>query len=110
MRRQRQDGTTLTANFAAADLDRLTAIREEFLELLYEARRLLKRQGGPAYERAQFNWLTQIETALKNEPGFVSGSRTTMEDTLAELRKFAEGSITESFAPAVAKHFVKKTH
>lgn len=66
-------------------LERLREIQYEMLELLDEAKRILRDDfGGMTYERANAYWLAHVKMALTKDHGFLGGSMVDMEDTLAE--------------------------
>lgn len=64
---------------------RLVEIQDEMLDLLTEAKRLVRHEGGISWERAKGYWVAQIETALSNEHDYLGGSMCTMQDTINEL-------------------------
>ena len=69
-------------------LDRLKEIRDEMLELLDEADRILRRDfGGLIYERAKSYWLAHVKMALTKDHGYLGGSMVDFEDTLKEIEE-----------------------
>lgn len=69
-------------------LDRLEEIRDEMLELLDEADRILRRDfGGLIYERAKSYWLAHVKMALTKDHGYLGGSMVDFEDTLKEIEE-----------------------
>lgn len=69
------------------DHDRLVAIQTQMTDLLTEAKKLLRREGGISWDRARSYWLAEIEVALSDRHDYVGGSMCTMQDTIAELRE-----------------------
>lgn len=63
------------------DFDRLVEIQSEMLELLQEAKQLLRNEGF-AYEQAKAYWLAHIEMGLTNDSSYVGKSMCSMEDTI----------------------------
>jgi hypothetical protein len=64
--------------------DRLEEIKDEMLELLHEARRLVRTTAERS--RAESYWLPHIEMALHDDHEYLGGSMCTMTDTIAGLR------------------------
>jgi hypothetical protein len=69
---------------------RLVNIQNEMLELLDEASRLVRNNGGQEWERAKAYWVAQISMALSNNHNYVGGSMCTMEDTIENLAPVEE--------------------
>lgn len=69
------------------DINRLEEIKEEMLELLDEADRLLSGAEGMVYDRAKAYWIPHIKMALTKEHDYLGGSMETLEDTIEELRE-----------------------
>ncbi|MHC4464217.1 MAG: hypothetical protein ACYS30_22735 [Planctomycetota bacterium] len=68
------------------DTIRLEEIQNEMLELLREAKSLIRRSGDSrTFERARSYWLAHVEMALTKEHGYMGGSMVTMQDTIEEL-------------------------
>ena len=65
--------------------DRLQEIQEEMLNLMDEAKTLLRQENRYVLERAQSYWIPQIEIALSREHNYVASCICCMEDTIAEL-------------------------
>jgi hypothetical protein len=77
-------------------VEKLETIQGWMMELLEEARKILKKEvGGMAYERADAYWLAHVETALKKETRYLGGSMVTMDDTIEEVREVAEEKAEE---------------
>lgn len=67
------------------DPERLAEIKDEMLELLEEAKGILREVGGVIAARAEAYWLPHIRTALDREYSYLGSSMTTMQDTVNEL-------------------------
>ncbi|MBI4471434.1 MAG: hypothetical protein HY646_02125 [Acidobacteria bacterium] len=67
------------------DIDRLKEIQTELLDLLDEAKQILRREGGMVYERARSYWLAHATMAITKESEWLGGSLINMDDTLTEL-------------------------
>lgn len=70
------------------DVDRLEEIREEIMELMDEAKKIVagsKNRG--AVGRADAYWIPHIEIALGGEHGYMDRSMCSMQDTIEELRR-----------------------
>ena len=66
-------------------IERLIEIKEEFFELLSEARELF--QGTDEFDRATSYWMAHIRTALDKEHHYLGGSFITMEDSINSLKR-----------------------
>jgi len=67
-------------------VERLEEIKGEMLELLGEARELVRRYGDEVvYARAKGYWLAHVETALTRDHMYLGSSMYTMEDSINEL-------------------------
>ena len=77
--------------------DRLVEIQTEMVELLGEAKTLIRNSGNPyLYERAKAYWLAHCEIALTNNHSYLAGNSCSFEDTIKELRPcFEEEEIEE---------------
>lgn len=65
------------------DVVRLEEIQQEMMELLEEARNLVR--GTREQQRAESYWLGHIETSLTNNSRYMGRSMCTMEDTVNAL-------------------------
>lgn len=68
-----------------ANKARLEQIRDEIKELVYEAKQLMRDEGGIAYERAKSYWVPHILGALDKENEYCGGSMINMQDSIDEL-------------------------
>ena len=83
----------------AEALDRLKEIRDEMLELLDEADRILRHDfGGLIYDRAKSYWLAHVKMALTKEHGYLGSSMCDFEDTISEIEE--DGLEEDGFDPA----------
>lgn len=67
------------------DHDRLRDIQVEMSALLDEAKDLIRRESGIAWERAKGYWIAHIEMALSDSHTYLGSSMFTMESTINEL-------------------------
>lgn len=68
------------------DHDRLVEIQETMVDLLEEAKTLVRQSGQKhVYERAKAYWIGHIATALSEESDYIGKSMCTMEETINEL-------------------------
>ena len=69
------------------DIARLEQIKEEVLNLIYEAKDIIQSKGqGNTYLRAYSYWIPHVIIALTREHEWGSGSIVCMEDTIEELK------------------------
>lgn len=68
--------------------ERLQEIKEQMLELLDEAKKIIPE--GMTKERAKCYWYAHIKTALLKEHEFLGGSLVTMDDTINEIDEESE--------------------
>ncbi len=68
------------------DHARLIEIQEEMINLLSEAKDLIRCSDNKmAYERAKSYWMAHVEMGLSNDHYYASSSMCSMEDTIKEL-------------------------
>ena len=68
-------------------VDELGEIRSQILELVEQARALLRRnelQG--ALMRAESYWIAQVTTAISNNHGYLGKSMVSLQDTIDEIK------------------------
>ncbi len=65
------------------DHNRLIAIQEEMLDLLNEAKSLIKHEGL-AYDRAKAYWIGAVEMGLTNDHSYLGSAGVSMQDTIEE--------------------------
>jgi hypothetical protein len=75
--------------------ERLVEIQEEMLELLEEAKNILRREDGIVYDRAKAYWLAHVEMGLTNSHSYMGSSTVSMEDTINECRPEEESEDDE---------------
>ena len=76
------------SNTATRDevIDQLREIQEQILELIDNAKGLLKAGGyDGARMRAEAYWIPHVITAISNDHGYLGGSMTTLQDTIEEI-------------------------
>ena len=72
-------------------VDRLEEIQGEMLELLGEAKELVRGCGVPGVEsRANAYWLAHVAIALTKNSEYMNHSMCDMDDTIKELREELE--------------------
>ena len=69
------------------DINRLEEIKEELLELIEEAQRIVSGGDEMTYQRAKSYWIPHVIMALTKEHEWLGGSMETMEDTIEELKE-----------------------
>ena len=68
-------------------VDELGEIQSQILELVEQARALLRRnelQG--ALMRAESYWIAHVTTAISNNHGYLGGSTVSLQDTIDEIK------------------------
>ena len=68
-------------------VDELGEIQSQILELVEQARALLRRnelQG--ALMRAEAYWIAHVTTAISNNHGYLGGSTVSLQDTIDEIK------------------------
>ena len=68
-------------------VDELGEIQTQILELVEQARALLRRnelQG--ALMRAESYWIAHVTTAVSNNHGYLGGSTVSLQDTIDEIK------------------------
>ena len=68
-------------------VDELGEIQTQILELVEQARALLRRnelQG--ALMRAESYWIAHVTTAISNNHGYLGGSTVSLQDTIDEIK------------------------
>ena len=68
-------------------VDELGEIQSQILELVDQARALLRRnelQG--ALMRAESYWIAHVTTAISNNHGYLGGSTVSLQDTIDEIK------------------------
>ena len=68
-------------------VDELGEIQSQILELVEQARALLRRnelQG--ALMRAEAYWIAHVTTAISNNHGYIGGSTVSLQDTIDEIK------------------------
>jgi hypothetical protein len=70
--------------------EELSAIQQEMLTLLDDARHLLRQAPGMTGQRAKAYWLAHVTMALSRDHDYLGGSMVTMQDTLTKLLEAAE--------------------
>jgi uncharacterized membrane protein YdfJ with MMPL/SSD domain len=68
-------------------VDELGEIQSQILELVEQARALLRRnelQG--ALMRAESYWIAHVTTAVSNNHGYLGGSTVSLQDTIDEIK------------------------
>jgi len=68
-------------------VDELGEIQSQILELVEQARTLLRRnelQG--ALMRAESYWIAHVTTAISNNHGYLGGSTVSLQDTIDEIK------------------------
>ncbi|MGA4423081.1 hypothetical protein ACI2UY_23340 [Ralstonia nicotianae] len=74
---------TLTRNDV---VEELTEIQQQMLELIENARGLLKAGGfGSALDRAEDYWIAHLITAISDDHGYLGRSGCTLQDTIEEI-------------------------
>ncbi|MEF9388571.1 hypothetical protein V4890_23555 [Ralstonia solanacearum species complex bacterium KE056] len=74
---------TLTRNDV---VEELTEIQQQMLELIENARGLLKAGGfGSALDRAEDYWIAHMTMALSDDHGYLGRSGCTLQDTIEEI-------------------------
>ncbi|MCK4120548.1 hypothetical protein G7939_04655 [Ralstonia solanacearum] len=67
-------------------VEELTEIKEQMLELIENARGLLKSGGfGSALDRAEDYWIAHLTMAISDDHGYLGRSGCTLQDTIEEL-------------------------
>ncbi|MGA4113921.1 hypothetical protein ACI2VH_16690 [Ralstonia nicotianae] len=67
-------------------IEELTDIKEQMLELIENARGLLKTGGfRSALDRAEDYWLAQLTMAISDDHGYLGRSGCTLQDTIEEI-------------------------
>lgn len=72
------------------DVERLSEIKGEMLELLDEALDLIRNMSADEYKRARAYWYAHIKGALTRDHEYLGGSMETMEDAIEALEEHAE--------------------
>lgn len=74
-----------------SDIDRLADIKEEILDLLDEAERIIRHEGDRAtWEAARSYWMAHIKTSLTSDHDYLGGCTLSLEDTINELETLKE--------------------
>ena len=67
-------------------VDELGEIQSQILELVGQARALLRRNGlQGALMRAESYWIAQVITAISNNHGYLGKSMVSLQDTIEEI-------------------------
>jgi DNA repair exonuclease SbcCD ATPase subunit len=71
------------------DISRLEDIQQQMLELLDEARTIIRSAScrNQARERAEAYWIPQVKVGLTKEHDYLGGCMCTMSDTIEALRE-----------------------
>ena len=68
-------------------VDELGEIQSQILELVEQARGLLRRNGlHGALMRAESYWIAHITTAASNDHGYLGKSMVSLQDTIDEIK------------------------
>lgn len=70
--------------------ERLVEIQNEMLELLDEAKQILRHEDGLVYDRAKAYWLAHVEMGLTNSHSYLGKTTVSMEDTIKECQPVDE--------------------
>lgn len=88
------------------DYDRLVDIRVEMMDLLEEAKNIIRMSGNRSvYERAKSYWIGHVDAGL-GEGNYVDTYEYTMAKTIAELDPVPEEELEEEWddAPVSSAH------
>ncbi|WP_247664420.1 hypothetical protein [Ralstonia pseudosolanacearum] len=67
-------------------VEELTEIQQQMLELIENARGLLKAGGfGSALDRAEDYWIAHLTCAISHDHGYLGRSGCTLQDTIEEI-------------------------
>ena len=67
-------------------VDELGEIQSQILDLVEQARALLRRNGlQGALMRAESYWIAQVITAISNNHGYLGRSTVSLQDTIEEI-------------------------
>lgn len=68
-------------------VDELGEIQSQILELVEQARGLLRRNGlHGALMRAESYWIAHVITAVSNDHGYLGGSMVSLQNTIDEIK------------------------
>ena len=68
-------------------VDELGDIQSQILELVEQARALLRRNGlQGALMRAESYWIAHVITAVSNDHGYLGGSMVSLQNTIDEIK------------------------
>lgn len=71
------------------ELDRLKEIRSEMMDLLFEAKNIVRQSDRVIYERAKAYWLGHIDTAL-GDGDYIDTYDYTMQKSIEELEALGD--------------------
>jgi len=77
------------------DIDRLSEIRDEMLDLVEEAKGIMSSIEDIVGDRAKSYWIPQLIMGLTTNHNYLGGSMCTMEDTIEELKELLEEEYEE---------------
>jgi hypothetical protein len=68
-------------------VDELGEIQSQILDLVEQARALLRRNGlQGAMMRAESYWIAHVITAVSNDHGYLGGSMVSLQNTIDEIK------------------------
>ena len=77
-------------------IDELGEIQSQILELVEQARGLLRRNGlHGALMRAESYWIAHITTAASNDHGYLGKSMVSLQDTIDEIENGEDDDTAE---------------